>query len=238
METNDFRFKQFVIKQNKCAFKVGTDSVLLGAWAESENTNHILDIGTGSGILALMMAQKSNAKITAIDIDLGAVEQAQENAQNSVWKNRIQVLHSSVQDHAKQNSDTFDLIITNPPYFINKAHAMGTALSNARNTLFLPFEELIRSSLKLMNKEGKLYLVLPVNEAIQFRKIAEKSGLVLSKLLKVQTKPGEQFEKRHLMLFQKTAFHYSEEILVIDEQDQHTYSADYRELTKDFYLAF
>ena len=238
MDTNDFQFKKFTIKQEHCAFKVGTDSVILGAWANPENALRILDIGTGSGVLALMMAQKSSAEISAIDIDQGAFTQAKVNVENSTWKNRIQIHHSSIQDYADQCPHTFDIIITNPPYFSSKIHADGTSKATARNNSQLPFDELAKASIKLLSKNGKLYLVLPTDQALRFRKTAEKAGLVLSKLLRVQTKPGESFEKRHLMLFQKTTFHYSEEILVIEKDNTREYTDAYRKLTQDFYLAF
>lgn len=234
----DFQFKQFSIKQDQCAFKVGTDSVLLGSWVDPEEKLNILDIGTGSGILALMMAQKSKAMITAIDIEEGASNQAKLNANQSPWLDRIQVIHTSVQAHAGTNKRKYDLIISNPPYFINKAHAKNTSLSLARNTQTLSFEELLKAADSLLLDSGKLCVVLPTPEAKIFRKFAENQGFVLSKLLRVQTKPGEQFEKRHLMQFEKTAFHYQEAILVIEGEDHFQYSAEYKNLTKDFYLAF
>lgn len=233
-----FQFKKFLIKQDLCAFKVGTDSVLLGSWANPSSAKTILDIGTGSGVLALMMAQKSNAHITAIDIDLDAFEQAKENANNSTWKDRIKIIHSSIQDFALHGELKFDLIITNPPYFNNKAHATGTALSTARNTHQLPFLELIKSTFKLLHEDGSFYVVLPTPEAKLFKSLAEKEGFVVSKLLRVQTKKGEQHEKRHLMLLQKTAYLYQEEILVIEEQEHLQYTSEYRKLTGDFYIAF
>ncbi len=214
---------------------------MLGSWADPTPAKTILDIGTGSGILALMMAQKSNALITAIDLDADAYEQAKENAEGSPWNDRIQIAHSSLQDFVVQSTSApqkFDLIITNPPYFNNQAHATGTALSNARNTARLSFEELVKASLQLLNKDGKFYVVLPTPEAKQFKGIAEKAGLVLSKLLRVQTKAGEAYEKRHLMLFQKTAFLYEEKTLIIEDGHHHQYSDAYRTLTRDFYLAF
>ena len=237
----DFQFKKFNVQQEKCAFKVGTDSVILGSWADPSSAKKILDIGTGSGVLALMMAQKSEALITAIDLDEGACIQAKENAEKSEWKDRIKIEHSSVQDFTK-NKFTFDLIISNPPYFINKAHATGSSLSNARNTNMLPFEDLAQAAFELLEPHGSFYVVLPTVEAKIFRKIAEKKGFVLAKLLRVQTKPGEQNEKRHLMLLQKSAFHFQEDILVIEEESKisgnRDYTPAYRELTKAFYLAF
>ena len=240
MSSPNFQFKQFTIQQERCAFKVGTDSVLLGSWVNPESTHHILDIGTGSGILALMMAQKSNALVMGIDIDEDAFHQASENANASKWRERIQIQHTSIQDFLASSLQPlkFELIISNPPYFNSKAHATGTSKSIARNTEQLPFKELVKASLQLLSDEGKLCVVLPTPEAKLFRSIAENAGLVLSKLLRVQTKASENFEKRHLLQFEKTAFHYLEEILIIEENGHLNYTHQYRELTKDFYLAF
>ena len=237
-----FQFKQFTIKQDQCAFKVGTDAVLIGAWARPEQATQILDIGTGTGVIAIMMAQKTvgqkTANITAIDIDESAFKQAQENAEASPWKDRIAVIHTSLQDFTAQNKLQFDLIITNPPFFNSAGHAQNTSRSIARNTHQLPFEELAKNAAKLLHQDGQFYLILPTEEAIQFRKIAEKNGLVLSELLRVLTKPESAYEKRHIMLFRKSAFLYSETSIVIEEGERHDYSTAYKELTKDFYLAF
>jgi tRNA1Val (adenine37-N6)-methyltransferase len=234
-----FQFKQFKIKQDYCAAKVGTDAVLIGAWASpEENTKNILDIGTGSGVIALMMAQKCNASITAIDIDQSAYEQAKENSASSLWKDRIEVLNTSLQDFSNKCDKQFDLIVSNPPFFNSVGHAENTSRSIARNTHQLPFEDLAKNAAKLLKQDGQFYVVLPTTEALQFKKIAEAAGLVLTKLLRVQTKPDPAFEKRHLMMFQKSAYLYSEEVLIIESSEHLDYSEAYKELTKDFYLAF
>lgn len=233
-----FQFKQFNVKHEQCAFKVGMDSVLLGSWADVDEAKRILDIGTGSGILALMMAQKSKAEITAIDIDKGAFDQANENFLASPWSERICVSHSSLQDFALTNPEPFDLIISNPPYFREHRNQETTARSTARSTGSLQFQELIECARKLLCTNGKLYIVLPTNEAKEFRLLAEKNGFVLSGLLRVQTKPGEKYEKRHLMRLENTAFRYTENILIVENEQHLDYTEEYRSLTRDFYLAF
>jgi len=233
-----FQFKQFTIQQDQCAFKVGTDAVILGAWARPGHAKRILDIGTGTGVIALMMAQKSGASITAIDIDKSAHDQAKENAERSPWNDRIEVFHASLQDFAAKNEIPFDMIITNPPFFNSAGHAQNTSRSIARNTHQLPFEDLAKNAAKLLHPDGEFYVVLPTEEAMEFQKIAEKNGLVLAELLRVQTKPQGGYEKRHVMLFRKSAFRYTESTIIIEEGDRHDYSSAYRELTKDFYLAF
>lgn len=233
-----FQFKKFQIRQDQCAFKVGTDAVLLGAWANPEKATRILDIGTGTGVIALMMAQKSDAQITAIDIDAGAAAQARENVDLSTWCSRMEVLQTSLQDFTNTCDTTFDLIVSNPPFFNSAAHAENTSRSVARNTQQLSFEDLTKNGARLLNNDGKFYLVLPTEEAREFKSVAEKNGLVLAELLRVQTRPGAAYEKRHLMCFQKSAYRYTENTLVIENGPRHDYSQAYRELTRDFYLDF
>ena len=123
MPNDYFKFKQFTIHQDKCAMKVGTDGVLLGAWAECANAKGILDIGTGTGLIALMIAQRSNAKIDAVEIDETASKQAKENIKKSLWNDRIEILNISFQDFSKSTNEKYDLIVSNPPYFQNSLYA-------------------------------------------------------------------------------------------------------------------
>jgi tRNA1Val (adenine37-N6)-methyltransferase len=230
---NAFQFRQFIIQQEECAFKVGTDSILLGAWAEPPTQGHILDIGTGSGILALMMAQKTAAQmsaitststsnsasthgpnhspppilpaqITAIDRDEGSVCQAIGNAKNSPWGNRIEILLQSLQDFASQRENQFDFIISNPPYFNTQTWSTDPKVAQARNTIHLKFEELSAGVTHLLKKNGTFSLILPTAEAIEFSKIAGQSGLTLRKRCRVFPTIESTSEKRHLMLFEKT----------------------------------
>ena len=237
MPNQEFVFKQFKIHQDKCAMKVGTDAVLLGAWVNCPNAKTILDIGTGTGIIALMLAQKIGAKVDAIDIDDYAFIQACENVSNSQWKDRIHVYHISLQDYIEASDHKYDLIVSNPPYFIDSSKALEEARTNARHTDQLPYCDLLNGVLNLLNEHGKFYVILPTKESEQFRILAEENKLYLTKQTKVITR-ADKTEKRLLMRFEFTPKTFSEDSITIEEDERHSYTAEYKELTKDYYLAF
>lgn len=218
--------------------KVSTDAVLLGAWVPASGAGTILDIGTGSGVIALMLAQKSQAKITAIDIDRDSSEQAQDNVSSSPFSSRVEVIHSSLQDFSRSITARFNLIVTNPPYFIDSLKSNTGSRTIARHTDTLPFSDLIACVKKLLHEKGKFCLILPRMEAETFRKMAESEGLYLSKLLRVRTTADKSSEKRHLMQFEFKESEFSESSLVIEADKQRNYTREYKELTRDFYLHF
>ncbi len=238
MSHQTFVFKKFSINQHRSAHKVGTDGVLIGAWAEVRDAKNILDVGTGTGIIALMMAQKSHAQVDAIDIEQGSYEQARENATYSVWAKRIKVYHTNLQDFAKSINKKYDVVITNPPYFVDSSKAPDEERSHARHTDLLSFKELIRGVLSVLNATGKFYIILPTKEAIDFKILAEKEDLHLVKLLRVKTKSTNDVEKRHIMLFKFTKEPFTEETISIENEGRHNYTDEYKKLTGDFYLHF
>jgi tRNA1Val (adenine37-N6)-methyltransferase len=238
MPNDTFDFKKFSIKQDKCAMKVGTDAVLLGAWIISNGSRNILDIGTGTGVISLMLAQKSSANILAVEIDKQSTEQAKLNVSQSNYFSQIQVENVSIQDLAQKSEKKFDLIVTNPPYFIDSYKSIESNRTIARHSDSLPFDELIDSVIKLLDVKGKFCLILPKNEAGIFRKMAEIKGLYLSKLLRIRTKPDKESEKRHLMQFEFKETEFSESTLVLEENESRNYTQAYKEFTKDYYLNF
>lgn len=237
MPNQEFVFKQFKIVQDKCAMKVGTDAVLLGSWVNTTNANSILDIGTGTGIIALMLAQKSNARIDAIDIDQAAYIQATENINACKWKDHIHAHHVSLQQFVQGHTDKYDLIVSNPPYFVDSSKASGEARSNARHTDQLPYVDLLNGVLKLLNPGGKFYVILPTKESELFRDMAEEHKLYLTKLTRVVTRTDKP-EKRWLMRFEFTRKSFSEDSIIIEEDERHSYTDAYKELTKEYYLGF
>ena len=238
MSQQTFVFKKFSIHQHKSAHKVGTDAVLIGSWATVTEAKTILDIGTGTGIIALMMAQKSSAEIDAIDIEQGSFEQATENAQHSIWADRIKTFQISLQDYANRTDKKYDAIITNPPYFVDSSKAPDEERNHARHTDTLTFEELIIGVKKLLNAKGLFYIILPTKEAHDFTVLALKNGFHLVKLLRVKTKSTNDLEKRHIMLFKFTEEVLSETIMSIENEGRHNYTEEYKQLTGDFYLHF
>lgn len=239
MTSDYFKFKKFIIRQDKCAMKVGTDAVLLGAWVSTiPKIKLSLDIGTGTGIIAMMMAQKMTGKIFAIDIDKESIEQAKWNVSKSIFKSKIKIDHISLQELVKKKSPKFDLIVTNPPYFIDSLKSSTKPRNIARHNDFLSFEDLIIGVLKLLDSEGKFCLILPKNESLIFREMANEKGLYLNKLLKITPRLEKGIEKRHLMQFEFKARKFSEKTLAIESVSHRNYTAEYKKLTKDYYLNF
>lgn len=238
MPNDYFEFKKFKIKQDQCAMKVGTDAVLLGSWITPNGSAKILDIGTGTGVIALMLAQKSNATITAIDIDANSTEQARINVQESVFREKINVIHTSFQELTKSSELQFNLIVTNPPYFIDSHKSISDKRSIARHTDTLSFDDLLDGVKKLLEPKGKFCLILPKKEALLFREMAIAKGLYLSKLLRVRTRKEKDSEKRHLMQFEFKESEFSETTLVIEEDSHRNYTQEYKAFTKEYYLHF
>ncbi len=237
MPQEQFEFKQFKINQDKCAMKVGTDAVLLGSWVDADKSKLILDVGTGTGIIALMLAQKSDAQIHAIDIDEAAYLQALENVNKCPWKNRITVFHQAFQDFALAHQTAYDLIISNPPYFIDSSKANAESRTAARHTDSLAFEDLLTGVVKLLAKNGKFCVILPSKEAEIFRDLAKEKKLHVDKILRIKTR-ADKSEKRLLMQFEFNPTTFSESTLIIEQEERHQYTDEYKQLTKDYYLAF
>ena len=227
-----FRFKQFTVYHDRCAMKVGTDGVLLGAWANVSQARHILDIGTGTGLIALMLAQRSDARITAIDIDEEAVAQATDNAENSPWASRIRVLQQDLCQYCTEQR--FDVIVSNPPYFIDSLKCPDSQRNTARHTDTLDARRLLQKASELLHPEGQFSLVIPAEQVSQIQQIGEECGLYLTRHTAVITRP-ELPPKRALLEFRKTQATYQTDELVI-ELDRHVYSEGYIDLTCDFYL--
>lgn len=217
--------------------KVGTDGVLLGAWTRPEDAARILDIGTGTGLIALMMAQKSKALITAVEIDKDAADQAQQNAENSPWHERIRVLQSSVQEFSANSGKKFDLIISNPPYFHQSLKNPGKKRSLARHNDSLPFVELIKAVTNLLESKGRFTVILPAVSWSHFNMLAEEAELFPNRKLLV--KPNLTLPpKRILVEYSFSHTHCKTDEIAIEKYDRHDYTQEYRELTRDFYLAF
>ena len=228
-----FTFKQFHIEQDQCAMKVGTDGVLLGSWANGGE--HILDIGTGTGLLALMMAQRfEKSLIDAIEIEENAYQQAVQNVAKSVFKSKINIIHSSLQNFAKSNINQYDSIICNPPYFVNSLKNNKKSKTIARHNDTLPFNELISLAYKLLKTEGTLSLVLPVNIFPLIETEAVIYGFFLNRKISIKTTEKKQ-PKRVLVEYKKepTQIETSTEYLLNQNGEK---SISYQQLTNIFYI--
>lgn len=234
MANSYFCFKHFRIEQSRCAMKVGTDGVLLGAWAAVESAKSCLDIGTGTGVLALMVAQRNkDISVVAIELDNEAVIQAKENVATSPWLNRIDVVHADVRSYCADK--TFDLIISNPPYFNASLKSADAHRSLARHTTSLSYKELLSCVRDLLAPQGIFSLILPYDVCTEFIDLAKSHNLFCSRLCKVMPLTNAN-PKRALMEFSFSDSDTILEELVIESGGRHCYSAEYKELTKEFYL--
>lgn len=227
-----FHFSRFTVKQDRCAMKVGTDGVLLGAWVDPGNARSVLDIGTGTGLIALMIAQRSSASVTAIDIDDSSTRQAAENVAGSPWPDQIKIVHSSLQHFSAP--DKYDLIVSNPPYFINSYEASDTARNRARQAdASLSYDELLDGVKRLLQQDGRFCVILPENESRIFRLKARENGLHCNRLTSVRTKKNKGI-KRVLMEYSYVE-QPSQKNEIILHSEGREFTEEYKRLTADFY---
>lgn len=233
MANSYFEFKQFTINQGNTAMKVGTDGVLLGAWAKIKNASTILDIGTGTGLIAIMSAQRnSSALIDAVEIDDSSSRQAIENVNNCPWSSRISVYNKALQDFYPMLK--YDSIISNPPFFINSTKASCSKKSTARHTDTLSFDDIIFFAVKNLSEKGVLNIILPVVEGELFIKKAAVKGLFCSK--KTFIFPNSE-TKAHRLLLEFSLIENVTDIshFTIETLQRHYYTEEYKNLTGEFY---
>ena len=231
-----FTFKQFQVNQDRCAMKIGTDGVLLGAWTPLiNNPYNVLDIGAGTGILSLMLAQRSNAEqIDAIEIDEDAYEQCVENFEASPWGDKLFCFHAGLDEFVDEPEDEYDLIISNPPFYTDDYKTDNTSRDLARFEDALPFEELIEAAALLLSDNGIFSVIIPFKEEERFVSMCKELDLFPLKITRVKGTPTTEI-KRSLL-----AFCRMEQTPLIDELvieiSRHNYTPEYIELTKEFYL--
>ncbi|PWG04080.1 tRNA1(Val) (adenine(37)-N6)-methyltransferase [Polaribacter aquimarinus] len=234
-----FQFKEFTIHQEKTAMKVGTDGVLLGAWCSVDGfPDTILDIGSGTGVISLMLAQRSDAMtIDAVELDENAYEQTVENFEQSDWGDRLYCYNSSFQEFAveiAEEEEAYDLIVSNPPFYTDDFETDDSARNKARFTSSLSFEELLVGVTKILSKNGSFAVVVPFKEEQNFVDLANQQQLFLNSVCRVQGNPSSEI-KRSLLAFSFIQTEIKEEHLVI-ETSRHNYTDEYINLTKDFYI--
>lgn len=215
--------------------KIGTDGVLLGAWADIEGDSRILDVGTGTGLIALMLAQRNaSAEIVGVDISHEAIEEARDNFLNSPWAKRLSVTEGDVCSF--ESNEKFDHIVSNPPYFVDSLHSPDSLRTMARHTSSLKFEDLVSSAVRLLRPGGRLSVILPTECTMQFR-FAAFGRLWLCRQLNVVTKAGDS-PRRTLMEFclSDKPLMPSVATLTMRHRDS-SYTEEYRQLTEDFYIS-
>jgi tRNA1Val (adenine37-N6)-methyltransferase len=232
-----FTFKQFTVEQDRCAMKIGTDGVLLGAWAPTTNNPFsVLDIGTGTGIIALMLAQRTNAEqIDALEIDEAAYEQAVDNFENSPWCDRLFCFHAGLDEFIEEPEDEYDLIISNPPFYSEDFKSDNEQRDLARFQDAMPFEDLIEAADLLLSENGIFAVIIPFKEEEKFLALATEFELYPFKITHVKGTPTTEIKRSLLALSRNETTDLVVDELVI-EIERHTYTPEYIELTKDFYL--
>ena len=219
-----FRFKQFAVQQVGAAMKVGTDGVLLGAWAPlGRNPGAILDIGAGTGLIALMLAQRSAAEtIDAIEIDADSFEVCTHNFEASPWADRLFCYHAGLSEFAEEFGPEYDLIVSNPPYYPETVGSGKPARDQARQQRALPFEELLGSAVALMTPEARFCVIIPCREEASFLQLAKDFGLFPALITRVRGNPNAE-TKRSLLCLERQPFPLQEDTLTIEE-NRHVYT--------------
>jgi tRNA1Val (adenine37-N6)-methyltransferase len=233
-----FRFKKFTVEQEKCAMKIGTDGVLLGAWTSLEHQPFsILDIGTGTGVIALMLAQRSAAElIDALEIDEDAYEQAVENFENSDWGDRLFCYHAAFEEFVEemQDEEKYDLIVSNPPFYSADYSSGDAKRDQARFAEALPFEEILEGASLLLSKRGKFSVIIPASEEEKFLYLAADFRLFPQRITRVKGTPDSPIKRSLLELSFLEAKPVKDELTI--ETARHQYTSEYINLVKDFYL--
>lgn len=237
MKNTTFRFKQFSVQQDRCAMKISTDGVVLGAYAGRGNPKNILDIGAGTGVISLMLAQRfPEAKVTAVEIDKDAFEQASENVIKSPWCNRVMILNQSFQEFQKQQEEKYDLIVSNPPYFPKHLKSSDGKRNLALHNDSLPFGELASGIISLMVKQGQFWLILPPDQMREINKIFNFLGLFMFEKLDLRDGPNKNII-RTIQGFSNS----KEDIRKYEMNIKYgtgEYSKEYSDLLKDFLIIF
>jgi tRNA1Val (adenine37-N6)-methyltransferase len=236
LRRDGFTFKQFFVAHDRCAMKVGTDGILLGAWAPLSSVTRILDIGSGSGLLALMLAQRSDThvRIDAVELDSAASQQAKENISASPWADRIAVYSEDIIDFADTRSADYSLIISNPPYFPPGIACGSAEREQARYTTLLTHEALLRCAHQLLMPDGLFCVVLPVQVAENFIPLAQQHNWYVHQQLRVSEQEDKPAHRVLLALSRQEKECVNASLAIRDEERR--YSTAFQQLTKDFYL--
>ncbi|MFO7669732.1 MAG: methyltransferase [Bacteroidales bacterium] len=232
-----FQFKQFTIQQEKTAMKVGTDGVLLGAWASVPGPgSRVLDVGTGTGLIALMIAQRTReVMVDALEIEPSSARQAKENFQNSPWKERLNAIHSSFQDYSSRCQYRYDLIICNPPFFSGSQKTPSKEKNLARHDDSLSLGDFLKSSVSIMKETAVISLILPVQKETQLLDLILEHQMYCNRKTLVVPSPGKP-ANRVLLEFSFHPGKNQEDDLTIETGGRHIYSDRYKNLTDEFYL--
>lgn len=233
MPNNYFKFKQFTIVQDGCAMKVGTDGCLLGGWFDCSGSKNILDIGCGSGLIAIMAAQRSNATITGVEIDSDAAKQAIENVKNSPWLERIEIVNSNFLEYSTEKR--FDTIVSNPPYFVNSLKCDKSSRTLARHSDSLNCKDFFAKCMEISTSDATVSIIIPSDIADEWRTAADENGFSTKRITYIKTTPTKM-PKRVLMEFTRENVAGCIETTLIFENGRGEYSEETKTILRDFYL--
>ncbi len=234
-DTRPFHFKQFSLYHHRSTMKVGTDAVLLGVWTDVKDVSEALDIGTGSGILSLLLAARSQCRVEAVEIDHASVEEARDNFSNSPFANRLFIHQADFNLFTKQNKKRYDLIISNPPFFINDRKSEKEHKRLARHTDTLTYEQLIDGVRHLLKPNGRISVVLPYREGQHFIQLAIRKGLFVQRQMIIFPKPCREPNRMNIQLgFEKTPV--DQEKFIIRNEDG-SFTNAYRSYLEDYYTS-
>lgn len=237
LRRNGFTFKQFFVAHDRCAMKVGTDGVLLGAWAPVANAQHILDIGSGSGLVALMLAQRSPAaNIDAVELEASAAQQANENFIESPWAERLHVFAEDINQFALTHAQHYDVIVSNPPYFESAVACRDEARTTARYTETLTHDALLDCARALIKPDGQFCVVLPYDIGLAFERNAQSRGWFTGQRVDIRDRPGKPLNRMLLVLSLHPQQAIVQELAIREELN--VYSNEFRQLITDFYLNY
>jgi|SRR5690625_90095 len=240
MKSEVFHFKKFDIDQTGSPVKVGTDGVLLASWMRLHDAESALDIGTGTGVIAVMLAQRSEGltRICGVEIEERACERAVFNAKESPWSHRLMMHHASIQDFVKTQKKCYDLIVTNPPFFRGSTLSQDPDRNRIRHSISLTYKDLLDSVGQLLCPCGFFNIILPGPEGIEFEQKAEKSGLFITRKTKVFSLREKPVERLLLEFSRSPVSDPDQDELVIHRSKDRGFTWEYRNLTRDFYLKF
>lgn len=232
-----FTCKEFKVIQSKSVMKVNSDGMLLGAWSDVSQAIRILDIGTGTGIIALMLAQRTqNSIIDGIEIDLESAEEAQVNFKTSMWRERLNCIHGSIQEYSSGSKWKYDLIVSNPPFFSGGTFSANENKNNVRHTIKLSHGDLLIGVSRLLSQKGRFDLVLPYMEGERFIDLSQRYNLFPIKVTEMRPKLEKPIERLLISLTKEKTSVIRDELIMYADTD--VYTDEYKNLTKDFYLKF
>ena len=235
-DTRPFHFQQFSLHHHKSTMKVGTDAVLLALWTGLDGVRSVLDIGTGSGIITLLLAARnSTLKVDAVEMDTASFEEASANFSDSPFTGRLHTFLTDIQDFVPEKEKRYDLLISNPPFFINDYRPGQSQRKLARHTDTLRYEQLIAVALRLMKPEGRFSLVLPYRESKVFLKLAEQSGLYLQQQMLIFPKPCSEPNRINLLFGLHPVILKTEKFIIRNEEG--TFTKQYIDMVKNYYLS-